>query len=196
MSFSKRLHALSDLRRRLTFSSSERPYVLRFTLFFAIVITAWVVIHDVHLMAVEPRHFTEFHREVLPLSNLNLLAVQYALIASLGPAVLYGFLAYFACRTFSFYPVELMKCGCGFILLICLFEYGLLCVGRYAYNQFITTGETLYPKTFYPELSDGIIYTQSVNVSAYLFVPPLAGLYLLLILWYRLKSFRKRAEFQ
>ena len=59
--------------------------MVRFALAFAVVVVSWACLHDVYLIGIEPRHFTEYHRPLLPIRNHTLLALQYAFVATVGP---------------------------------------------------------------------------------------------------------------
>lgn len=159
-----------------------------FAVAFASVIVFWAVLHDFHLMQVEPRHFTEFHRPLLPLKNHFLIALQYATVATLGPGLTFGFLACFACTSGPGKKVELRQLVVRFILLISLIELVLLSIGGLSEFVFLKSGSTLYPASFYPELSTGIVYTQTVNISAYLIAPLVSSIFLALIWKQRLRN--------
>lgn len=143
----------------------------RYVLAFAVAIVTWAVLHDVYLIGIEPRHFTEFHRPLLPLQNHFLLALQYAVVASLGPGLLFGFIAWSAaCRG--------SRTGCplgwalgGFILVLLAVELILRGIGHEASLRYGRNQPPIYPEAFYPEQSQGIVYTQTVNISAYLLAP-------------------------
>ena len=162
-------------------SESERPYFVRFALIFAGMVVFWAILHDIFLINVDARHFTDYHRRILPLENHVLLAIQYAVFATFGPALVYGFIAYFACRFGRKDKVGIVKAALGFILMIFAVEILLLAIGFYARSQFVLHGVTFYPAVLYPELSPGLVFTQSVNISAYLFAPFLGACYLLVI---------------
>lgn len=134
-------------------------------------------------MVVEPRHFTEYHRQLLPIKNPILLAVQYATVATLGPGIAFGFLAYFASRAGVWPKRQFAGVILGFIVVLCGVEVLLLGIGSSVRKTFEAGGSLLFPDAWYPELSPGIVYTQSVNLSAYILAPLLGGLYLLLV-WY------------
>jgi len=164
---------------------NEEFQAIRFALAFAAIILFWAVLHDIHLIHSEPKHFTEYHKELLPLSNLNLLALQYATVATLGPGLAFGFLAWFICRVKINPPLELGQVLPGFAGLILVLELLLLGAGNWARQHFIETQATFYPEAWYPELSEGIVYTQTINISAYLFVPLLSVIYLICMRWMR-----------
>ena len=162
-------------------SSDERPILVRFALAFALVIVGWAVLHDLHLITVEPRHFTVYHRPLLPIHSHALLAVQYALVASFGPGIAFGFLAYFAARGGTAPKSEFRVVLCGFVAVLILVELVLLTIGSSAKTTFSTHGTTLFPKNWYPELTASEVYTQTVNIGAYLFAPLSGVAYLLVV---------------
>ncbi|WP_310820480.1 hypothetical protein [Stratiformator vulcanicus] len=54
--------------------------------------------HDLVLIRIEPRHFTEFHYDIPWTRDLNLLAVLYASGASVSPGLFFGLLLYYCGR--------------------------------------------------------------------------------------------------
>lgn len=170
----------------------ERKTRVRFVLVFAALIVGWAVLHDLWLIRVEPRHFTEYHRPLLPITNLNLLVVQYAVVATLGPGLAFGFLAHAACRGGKAPPVRLVAVVAGFVALMAAVEFVLQLLGHWSSARFKAGGGPLYPEWLYPELSDGIVFSQTVNVSAYA-LAPLCGAVYLFAVWRR-RGRRRGAE--
>lgn len=160
----------------------ERAQLVRFALTFAPIIVGWAVLHDLHLIHAEPRHFTEYHRPLLPLSDLRLLALQYATVATFGPGLVFGALAYAACRGGGAPKLGLPPVAIGFALVVALAEVAILALGSFSLRRFQAGGATLYPESLYPDLTPGIVYSQSVNISAYL-VAPVLGVVYLTVLW-------------
>lgn len=167
----------------------ERVQLARFALTFAAIIVGWAVLHDLHLIHAEPRHFTEYHRPLLPISDLRMLAIQYALVATFGPGLVFGALAYAACRAGSPPKLGLARAAGGFALVIAFAECVILALGSFSLRRFLAGGAPLYPVSLYPDLTPGIVYSQSVNISAYLVAPALGVVYLT-VLW----IWRRRAE--
>ncbi|HSH94648.1 MAG TPA: hypothetical protein VK968_10930, partial [Roseimicrobium sp.] len=58
---------------RWPLSESERRTCAAFVITFALTIIVWACAHDLYLIGVEPRHFTEYHRPLLPISDHRLL---------------------------------------------------------------------------------------------------------------------------
>ncbi|MFH1497262.1 MAG: hypothetical protein ABII82_05485 [Verrucomicrobiota bacterium] len=162
----------------------KQPEVVRFALVFAGIISSWAVLHDLYLIHIEPRHFTVYHRPLLPITNLWLLALQYALVATIGPGLVFGFLAWCAARGGQRQPRALAPVAGGFGLIIIAAEIIILGLGRFSLRRFHSGDGPLYPQWLYPDFTDGIIHTQSVNISAYLVAPALGALYLLVV-WLR-----------
>lgn len=162
----------------------EHAHAVCFALVFAGIIAGWAILHDWHLIHVEPRHFTEYHRPLLPLTNLWLLALQYAFVATIGPGLVFGFLAWCAARGGGRRPRTLGRVAGGFAAVIVVAELIILGLGRFSLQRFQAGGAPLYPEWLYPDFTDGIVYTQSVNLSAYLVAPTLGAVYLLAV-WLR-----------
>ncbi len=163
----------------------EHALAARFILIFAGIIAGWAILHDWYLIHVEPRHFTVYHRPLLPLTNLWLLALQYAFVATVGPGLVFGFLAWCAARggrrrrPFTLGPV-----AGGFAAVIGVAELIILGLGRFSLRRFQAGDGPLYPEWLYPDFTDGIVHSQSVNLSAYLVAPALGAIYLAAV-WLR-----------
>ncbi|HEY9250304.1 MAG TPA: hypothetical protein VIO38_14285 [Rariglobus sp.] len=160
---------------------AERAGAAKFALSFATLIVAWACLHDLHLVGIEPRHFTEYHRPLLPLHDHRLLAVQYAIVATLGPGIAFGFLAWAACRAGRKPPRNLGPVLGGFLALITAVEIALIAVGRWADHRADAGLPPLYPAGLYPDLTRGILCTQTINLTAYWLAPACGALYLLAI---------------
>lgn len=111
----------------------------------------------------------------------TLLALQYGFIATFGPGLVFGFFAYFACRGGHKNKVDIRRVAIGFLILVTVVEGMLLSLGYHARAQFMLDQTTFYPAKYYPELTAGIVFTQTVNLSAYLFAPALGSFYLLFV---------------
>lgn len=151
---------------------------MRFALAFALTIVAWACAHDIRLVGVEPRHFTVYHRPLLPISNHTLLAVQYAFVATVGPGLAFGFLAWAASRGGSRPPRRLAPVLLGFLGLIAAVETALIFVGHRAAQLAEQGRPPLYPEFLYPEFTVGMVHTQTVNLTAYWLAPVCGAFYL------------------
>lgn len=179
---------------RLPIPETERPHVGRFALTFGGMVVAWACLHDAYLIHVEPRHFTLYHQPLLPLQNLWLLAVQYAVVATLGPGLAFGFLAWAACRTGARKRVSLQRAATGFAIVMVCVELMLLGVGLVARARLANGAPPLYPAWIYPDVTPGIIVSQTINVSAYLGAPIIGALYLVLLRLKRKPPSRARPQ--
>jgi hypothetical protein len=172
-------------------AETERGPLARFMLGFAATIVAWAVVHDMVLIHVEPRHFTEYHRPLLPIPAdcLGALAAQYAIVATVGPGLAFGALAWAACRAGLARgwgaPVPLARALGGFAVLMIGIELSFWLVGAWAAARWAAQAPPLYPSWTYPELSRGIVITQTINLSAYLGAPSAGALYLVACAWRR-----------
>lgn len=175
---------------RWPLSESERRTCAAFVITFALTIIVWACAHDLYLIGVEPRHFTEYHRPLLPISDHRLLALQYATVATLGPGMVFGALAFAASRLGSRTPHTLISAWRLFVPFILLIETTALIIGELA-NLRYEIGEPMpYPESLYPDTTAGIAYSQSVNLTAYLAAAVFGGLYLLALL-----VLRKRTDY-
>lgn len=150
-------------------------------LVFGGTIIAWAILHDIHLARVEVRHFSEFHRPLLPLVHPALLAVQYALVATTGPGLVFGALAFVACRRGPRTKRRLLTAWLAFLPALAAIEALSLAAGSVARDRFLTNRPMPYPDHLYPEHSVGIAYTQSANLTAYLSALVLGAAYLILM---------------
>jgi hypothetical protein len=173
---------------RLPISEIERRTLARFVIVFALTIMAWATAHDIYLIGVEPRHFTEYHRPLLPLSDHRLLALQYATVATLGPGMVFGALAFSAGRLGSRAPHSLRSAWQRFLPFIVLIEASALLVGAWARARYAAGQSLPYPDWLYPDTTAGIAYSQSVNVTAYLAAATFGGCYLVSLAWIRSRS--------
>ena len=164
---------------RLPVPDAEREHLARFALVFAAMVVGRACLHDLYLIRVEPRHFTEYHRPLLPITNHALLAVQYATVATVGPGLVFGFLAWIACRAGKFPQVSLARAAGGFALVMLGVEAVLFAIGSLARNRVENGLPPLYPAWAYPDDTAGIHVSQTINISAYLIAPAVGALYLL-----------------
>lgn len=169
---------------------SERPVLAAFVITFGLTIISWACAHDLYLIHVEPRHFTEYHRPLLSLSDPRLLAVQYAVVATLGPGMVFGALAFTVSRLGPRTPHTLRFAWCVFLPFIVLIETSALLVGKLAANRHATGQPLPYPGHLYPDTTPGIAYSQSVNITAYLAAAVFGGVYLLTLLLLRNRGHR------
>lgn len=170
-------------------SGPEKRQFGLFTMGFAGVIACWAFLHDWWLITVEPRHFTEFHPPLLSISHPVLLALQYAVVASLGPGLAYGMMVYFAARRGRWKKLALRPLLLVFCPVLLAVEAVVTGMGLWAVGRFDGGLAPLYPEWLYPELSRGLVYTQTVNISTYA-VAPLSGL---LYLWFIIRR-RKQTQ--
>jgi len=159
---------------RLLIPDTERRTLARFVIVFALTIMAWAAAHDL---------FTEYHRPLLPLSDHRLLALQYATVATLGPGMVFGALAFAACRLGPRASHSLRFAWRLFLPFIVLIEASTLAVGAWARARYAAGQSLPYPDWLYPDTTAGIAYSQSVNVTAYLAATAFGGCYLVTLAW-------------
>lgn len=167
---------------RLPIPDQERPHLARFALAFAGVIVGWACLHDLYLIGIEPRHFTDYHRPLLPIKNHALLALQYASVATFGPGLAFGYLAWLACRSGRRTPRRLRTSLAGFAVLMLCVEIALVLLGRQAMQRATAGLPPVYPAWVYPDETAGILTSQTINVTAY-WLAPLCGVVFLCGLW-------------
>ncbi|MFA6959573.1 MAG: hypothetical protein WC205_02345 [Opitutaceae bacterium] len=173
---------------RLPFPERERQPFARFAIGFACTIMTWASLHDIYLIGVEPRHFTAYHRALLPISNHVLLAIQYASVATLGLGMVFGAATFAVCRLGSWPQLGVGLAWRLFLPFIALIETSTLLVGDFARARH-AAGQTLpFPAALYPDETAGIAYTQSVNITAYLAAAGFGATYLLTLFLIRKRS--------
>jgi len=164
---------------------AERPHVVRFVITFALTTVAWAIAHDLYLIHVEPRHFTEYHRPLLPITNHALLAIQYATVATLGLGMVFGAFAWAASRLGRRPKHTLRFAWLLFCPTILLLETATWLVGTYARSRHAAGLPLPYPDYLYPDRTSGIAYSQSVNLTAYLGAATLGAAYLVMLVMLR-----------
>ena len=134
----------------------------------AAVIVAWGALHNQYLIRIEPRHFTVFHPTWLALDNLTLLGIQYAFLATVGPAGLYGILTYFAAWAGPRPKITLHQVLWQTVAMIGVIEFACLLMWWAAATWYDAHQRPLLlPAAWFPELSRGIVITQTINLFAY-----------------------------
>ena len=171
----------------------ERGHYLRWVVTVASVIVAWGMMHNQYLIRIEPRHFTVFHPRWLPLTDLTLLGMQYAFLATVGPAGLYGILSYFAARHGRLPKLSLRHVLLHVMVMIaaieamCLLMWWATATWYDAHQQ-----PLILPAAWFPEVSRGIVITQTINLYAYAASFALGPANLVLI--YRRRAMAKTAS--
>jgi hypothetical protein len=172
---------------RIPLDDHERRTFTVFVIGYALTIVLWAFAHDLYLIGVEPRHFTDYHRPLLPLSNHGLLALQYAIVATLGPGMVFGAITFAVCRLGPWPTIKASHAWCSFLPFVFLIECTCLLVGAFARFRHIA-GESLpYPRTLYPDSTEGIAYSQSVNITAYLAAAVFGFVYLVFLATRRIR---------
>lgn len=157
----------------------EQRAFTAFVIAFGASIMAWACLHDLHLIRTEPRHFTVYHQPLLPLTNHTLLALQYAVAATLGPGMVFGGITFAVSRLGQSPRIGLRRALAWFIPFLAAIEIASLRVGALARSRHATGAALPYPEFFYPDDTAGIAYSQSVNLTAYLAAGVFGALYLL-----------------
>lgn len=148
-------------------------------------IAAWAWAHDLHLIGVEPRHFTEYHWQLLPLSNPALLALQYAVIATLGPGMVFGAAAFVVCRLGVRPRLSPVIAWLSLLPFVAMIEAASRLMGTIARERRLAGLAPPYSEAFYPDETAGIAYTQSANITAYAAAVAAGTLYLAALWWLR-----------
>ncbi|MDF3057680.1 MAG: hypothetical protein K0R17_1895 [Rariglobus sp.] len=178
---------------RIPLDENERRILATFVITYGLSIVTWAFLHDLHLISVEPRHFTEYHRPLLPLSNHGLLALQYATVATLGPGMAFGAVTFAVCRLGSWPRIGAGPAWRTFLPFVAAIEISALLTGALARSRHAAGLSLPYPEMLYPDTTAGIAYSQSVNITAYLAAVIFgAGYQLTLLIRRRLATARTR----
>lgn len=177
---------------RIPLVDSERRALAAFMIGYALTIVAWAWAHDCYLIGVEPRHFTEYHRPLLPLANHGLLALQYATVATLGPGLVFGALTFAVSRLGSWPRIGPGRAWCSFLPFVVLIEIAALGVGAFARSRYAAGQSLPYPEMLYPDSTAGIAYSQSVNITAYLAAAGFGIVYQVALIGWRMIAEKQR----
>lgn len=162
-----------------------RPLLPRFVIAYAATIVAWACAHDLYLIGAEPRHFTEYHRTLLPVENHVVLAIQYATVATLGPGMVFGALACIVSAAGRRTPLSPRSSWFLLLPFVAAIEIVALAAGAWARMRHGQGLSLPYPAWLYPDDTAGIAYSQSVNLTAYAGAFVFGGLHLAALHWLR-----------
>ena len=154
---------------------------------YAIVFGIWAevflycLLHDQYLIRISPDHFTEWHPPLWGIENLTLLATAWAFRASIGPGLVLGLLALFLARAGTrpkIAPVTLLKIVPWLILVT---EAAGLAAGGWVWK----TGEPLLPHSVYPDFSQPMLISQTIQLTCYGVGGLVSVVFLAWIAWHR-----------
>lgn len=146
--------------------------------------------HDQYLIRIHAEHFTVWHYRIPFTTNHTLLAILYALGASITPGLVLGTILFVAGRLFSPPKKSLRTIFAGVVLVALAVEICALMAGFLAWRQ----KKGIFPEILYPDDTAGLAITQSIQITAYL-----SGMVfsLILITWIwlsRLRALRSNAK--
>jgi len=150
--------------------------------FLSVVYGVWMVVwiyatlHDQYLIRIAPEHFTLYHYRIPFTQDYTLLAILYALGASISPGLALGVALYVVGRLGSRPKLTTKTIIVSVIWTCVVVEICGLATGLVAWR----TNRGLFPAWVYPDQTRGILTTQTIQITAYL-----VGLFLsaTLILW-------------
>lgn len=155
---------------RLPITKEKHPAFIRHAWVYSLTIVIWAVLHDLILISVEPRHFTEFHSRLYPFENHVLLAIEYAMVATFGLGMMFGIITFVISQLGKpDEPLSFTFAYKRFFILLFSIETLSLLAGFIDSNR-IKQGlnHSFYPDAWYPDTTTGIAFTQTANISAYL----------------------------
>lgn len=168
--------------------ADEKRLFVRFALSFMGYISLWAILHDQIIIRIDSRHFTDYHRPILNISNHTLLAIQYGFIATFGLGLVFGMMTYCVSRFGRLRKLPFKDVFLRFMVLSLIVEFICLILGYLEHLYYGSHREHLfYPDFVFPDSTHGIAITQTMNISAYL----LAGVSAF-IFWTYLYFMRKR----
>ncbi|HEY1120470.1 MAG TPA: hypothetical protein VGE67_02685 [Haloferula sp.] len=136
---------------------------------YAIVFGIWAqvflycVLHDQYLIRISPEHFTVYHPPLWGITDLTLLAIAWAFRASIGPGLVLGLAALFLGRAGSrpkVAPGRMLKVVPWLLLAT---EAVGLAAGAWAWK----TKQPLFPEIVYPDLTEPMLISQSIQLTCY-----------------------------
>jgi hypothetical protein len=137
--------------------------------FYKVVLGVWAMVavyamaHDQYIVQIAPKHFSEYHSEILGIQNLQLLALVHAFGASFSPGLLLGTALFFVTRAGPQPKLKIRKIYIGTLVVIGITELISASSGLIVYM----TGQPLYPESWYPEQSLPIWITQTIQLTCY-----------------------------
>ena len=144
----------------------------------------YCVLHDQYLIRIAPEHFTVWHPPLWGIEDLTLLALAWGFRASVGPGLVLGLATLFLSRAGSRPKVATGKIIRAVPLGILVTELAGLSAGGWVWK----TGLPLYPAAMYPDLSEALMVSQTIQLTCY----AAGGLVGLLFLGWVLRQRRRR----
>ncbi|CAA6677437.1 MULTISPECIES: hypothetical protein [unclassified Lentimonas] len=175
---------------RLPIPVEKRPAFIRHVWVYALTIILWAVLHDLILISIEPRHFTEFHTKLYPFQNHLLLVLEYATVATFGPGMMFGIITFALTQLGRWRaPLSFSFAYKRFFILIFSIETLCLLAGHIDSSRYQPNlTHTFYPEQWYPDNSVGIAFTQTANITAYLSAAIGSAIFFLYLQWSRFKQ--------
>ncbi len=158
----------------------EKGAFFKIVLGTAAMVIAYAILHDQYLIRVSPRHFTEYHPNIFPVSNLTLLAACFAITATFGPGLVLGYLMYAAARLGRKQKTEIAEVYLNVFFLIVVLEIIAVSIGLLA-PLLAERGQLPFPGEWYPDKTKGILVTQTTQIVCYLLAPILSSIALIKI---------------
>ena len=142
----------------------DRGVTYRIVLGVAAAIVLWAIVHDQMIVRIAPEHFTEFHEPVGNIENPFVLALLWAIAATVGPGLILGIAYAFLGRNGDEPKISVRFILWGTIAMVALIKLVASGAGWWVFR----TGEAFYPAAWYPVDEPGILVTQTMQISAYL----------------------------
>lgn len=155
---------------------------------FKVVIGVWLMVwlfaavHNQYLIRIQPEHFTVWHYKMPLITNHTLLAIAYAGGASISPGLVLGTLLFVTGRLFNRPKISARRLVLSTVWVWIAVEICALTAGLVVH----ITGRGFYPSWLYPSDDEGLLITQSIQITAYL-----AGIFFSILLLVRTWQQRK-----
>lgn len=143
----------------------------------AVIVIIWAVVHDQYLVRIAPEHFTEYHEPLWGIREPALLALLYAIAASMGPGLLLGLATAFFGRSGSNHKIPPRSLILGSVFVVIATEITAASSGLFVF----VTDDVFYPETWFPDLTLPIKITQTIQISAYLGAAVFSAIFLMAI---------------
>jgi len=147
--------------------------------------TIYAALHDQYIVQIAPEHFTIYHKPLWNIQSPELLALAYAFKASLGPGLVLGIACAFSARYGPLPKVSPLFILTGTIGVIVCAEILSVITGFWVHLN----KDTFYPASWYPDQSQPMLITATIQFSCYLSGVLFSPIFLLIIILKRIRAY-------
>lgn len=157
-----------------------------------LIVWIFAALHNQYLIRIHPEHFTVWHYRIPLTPDHTLLAILYALGASITPGLVLGLCLYGSGRLFPPPKMPVGQILRGVAAVAVATEICALLAGFAAWRK----QGGIYPADFYPDDTVGLGITQSIQITAYLSGAMFSLILLARVWWWRLSRRRNGVRVQ